>query len=278
VIVEHHQPREGGVRGLEVRVALVDRVAVAVGGDGRRLGAVVLPRQRRRHAVLVDVVAEEQHQVEVLLRHVLVGVVEAHLEVLARGERKADPLWRVLVRHERARSPDRAPFAPHLELVPVPTGRLQMVDVDVHRVGEVGIGEGHTAAHDVAHAVVGRDVPLHRHAHRIDAAAAVRGERLDRQPRPQHHAVGERIARGDAERERVGRERRRHFLGECLQRARGDEAGEAAGGVQKPASIELPILQPGPKRLRHAFLLVCESTLRRVGMRAGESQNATTAV
>ena len=256
VIVEDHQPREGGVRGLEVRVALVDRVAVAVGGNGHRFRAVVLPRQRRRHPVLVDVVAEEQHQVEILLRHVLVGGVEAHLEVLARGEREADPLGRVSLRDERAGAPDRAPLATHLELVPVPAAGLQAVDVDVHRVREVGIREGHAAAHDAAHVFVGRHVPVHGDAHGIDAAAAVRGERLDGQPRPQHDAVGQRIARGDAERERVGRERRRHFLGERLQRARGDEAGEPAGGIEKPASIELPLIQPGPKRLRHACLLV----------------------
>ena len=86
VVVPGGDERVAGVGGLEVGVGLVLGVPEPVVGAGR-------PARRRRGGgagcagrVLVDVVAQVQDQVEVLLGQVPVGGVVALLEVLAGDE------------------------------------------------------------------------------------------------------------------------------------------------------------------------------------------------
>ncbi len=73
--------------GLEARIAPVERVATAVAGEARGLAAVVTANVAARGdvfagAVLVDVVTEVHHEVEVLVGQVAVGRVVAVLELL----------------------------------------------------------------------------------------------------------------------------------------------------------------------------------------------------
>jgi len=63
VIVGHHHPGRGGVRGLQVRVHLVLPVPPPVVGQGEDLRAQVYADVSRLRAALVDVVAQVQDQV-----------------------------------------------------------------------------------------------------------------------------------------------------------------------------------------------------------------------
>ena len=95
------------VRGLQVRVGLVLRVALAVVGevDDLVVGVRAHVAARRRvgvRVVLVDVVAEVDDQVEVVLRHVLVGRVVAVLVLLAGRERERQRARRARRRRLRA--------------------------------------------------------------------------------------------------------------------------------------------------------------------------------
>ena len=238
MIVEHDHPRERGVRGLKVRIGLVQRVPDPIRRQRRRLAYVVLPRQRRRPAILVDVVAEVEHEIEIFGGHVLIRREEAHLVVLARRDAELQPAHRRLPRHAGARAADRAEFTAGLELIPVPLRGLQAVDVDVDRMPEFRLGERRAGAHDVLHRIVRRHRPLDGHAHGIHAAEAIRRERRGREARPQHDAIAERIARRDAQREGIGGERLGGDLDRIPERVDQREPGESTGGIQKPSSVD----------------------------------------
>ena len=82
------------------------------------------------------------------------------------------------------------------------------------------------ALDDAAHRVILGDFPAHRDG--------VRPE-VPEQPRPEHHAVGPRIARGHAERERIGREGGpRNDLRARRRKLRNAEGGE---GLQEAAAV-----------------------------------------
>ena len=85
--------------------------------------------------VLVDVIAEVHHQVEVFLGHVLIRGVQAGLEVLARRDGEAKPIDGGLRARKRARAADRAQLVARAELIPVPRVRLEAGDFDVNRMG-----------------------------------------------------------------------------------------------------------------------------------------------
>ena len=97
-------------------------------------------------AVLVDVVAQVDDQVEVVLRHLLVGGEQALLVVLAGGEGEPQ-----LLRARRsgagsgAGAADRAGRVAGPEPVPVPAVRPQPVDLDVDRVAQLRRGDGGAA-------------------------------------------------------------------------------------------------------------------------------------
>ena len=90
VIVPGDEPGKGGVGGLEVRVGFVLGVAVAIVVERGELGADVLANAALAGRAFIDVVAEVDDQVEVLLGHVLVGGEEAGFVVLAGGEGEAE--------------------------------------------------------------------------------------------------------------------------------------------------------------------------------------------
>ncbi len=89
VVVPSHDEGERGVRGLQRRVGLVLRVPVTVVAERaqlvepRLLGGCVLAYGGRLRVALVDVVADVQHDVEVLGGQSGVGREAAVLPVLA---------------------------------------------------------------------------------------------------------------------------------------------------------------------------------------------------
>src|SRR5918992_5836237 len=91
---------------------------------------------------LVDVVAEVEHQVQVLLSHMPPCRVEAALPVLAGGEGQAHPAQRPGRVGGGPGPADPAEVPPRAETVPVGPGPLPPVDLDVHAMGEAGMGEG----------------------------------------------------------------------------------------------------------------------------------------
>jgi hypothetical protein len=93
MVVEHDRPGKGGVRGLEVRVAAVLRVPDPVVGQREDLGrGQMATTDRSLAAALVDVVAEEGDQIEVLPGQVGVRGVETVRAVLATGECECEPV------------------------------------------------------------------------------------------------------------------------------------------------------------------------------------------
>ncbi len=141
VVVERVDPRVRRVRGLQRRLALVERVLQPVPRQVERLGVepriggdaalVVL------HAGLVHVVAEVHDEVEVLGRHVVVGREVPVLPGVAGREREPElPRARERVR-SRAGAAGRRDLAAGAEAVVVDVIGRQAVDLRVHRVAEL---------------------------------------------------------------------------------------------------------------------------------------------
>ncbi len=133
----------------------------------------------------------------------------------------------------RARAADGARRLAGEEAVPVHAVGLQAAHLDVHAVGEGGIGRDLATLHDVATVFVARDLPAY--ADRLGRhASAV--ERIGREAGPQDDAVGARTARSDAQRERIAL---KALGGDELRRPRHEHAGssERPGGRQQPAPI-----------------------------------------
>ena len=150
--------------------------------------------------VLVRVVAEVQHQVEVVLEHVAIGRVVAAGPILARCKREAELVDHRVLGRGGAKVPDGTLVVPRIELVKVIAAGPEPLDLDINRVGERGKRGRRPAAHDAAHTDVRCDTPANPHGV-VSHAAGV--SRLGGEARPQDDAVRRGIARGDAERERI---------------------------------------------------------------------------
>jgi hypothetical protein len=248
VVVPGDEPGEGGVGGLEVGIGLVLRVAVAVvlERDDLRTGVRAHVAARDRvfvRAVLVDVVAEVDDEVEILARHVPVGRVVAVLVLLAGGEREVQRVRRT--GRSGLRPAHRADLAAGTEAVEVLGAGPQAIELDVDAVAPLGSGLVLAAAHDAPEAVVERDLPVHVHIAVRHAAAAQRG---GREPGPQHRAVRRRIAGGHAERERIADEPRRRLARSRERRLAGGgrEARRPGGGQEFAAGQKLPFFHDIP--------------------------------
>ena len=205
VVVPGHEPGECGVSGLQRRVGLVERITIPVLLECGRLPLLVTADRRGRgvRGPFIDVVAEVRDQLHVLTGEVLVRGVEALFVVLAGHEREPEAVRRGVRGGGGARPADGARFSTGIEAVPVPGRRAQAADFGVDRVAEVGARHGGPAPDDVPHRLVRGDFPSHVHRLRTHPATI---QRIGRQPRPQHHAVRERITGSNAEGERVGGE------------------------------------------------------------------------
>ena len=246
VVVPHGDPREPGVRQLQVGIGLVEGVAQSELVERDRLLGVLGGKGDAAHApgggvdaVLVRVVAEVQDEIEVLLGEMGERVVEAVLPLLAGAEREVDGVDRA-VRRRRARSRRLRRPVPDGEPVPVLAPRPEAAGVDVDGVGKVGGSHRPASTYDTPHRRVLGHLPCDPHV-ADSGEPARRRQRFGRQPSPQHDAVGQWVAGGDAERERVGGQRRldgRTAI-ERLRTAEGDQNGARGGVSQQRPAVDL---------------------------------------
>ena len=206
VVIPDHRERMRGVRSLQIRIELVQRVLVAVAlqADGlaaEALGIQCAPTCVLQRAVLVQVVASMQHQVDIALGDIAQHRVVAAVPGLA-GTQRQPQLLQLRVRQRRgAEMTDRAfLIAIAGETIVVVTARAQAADFHMYRMGQLGHRCSNTALHQPAHARIFGHEPAHRHRPRWHATTV---ERVRGQPRPQHRALRIRIAGGNAEGERI---------------------------------------------------------------------------
>ena len=160
VVVPDREEGMGGVHRLQVRVGLVEAVLLPVLAEQLRVPVVIDPCGVVANAgigVLVDVVAEAEDQVEVLLvRDRPLGVVEARVPVLARVEGDPDRLARV--QRRRGLEPaDRRLRVLGDEAVEVVLVGLQAVDEGAGREVTILAGGDRLLRDDVAELPVGGD-------------------------------------------------------------------------------------------------------------------------
>ena len=215
VVVPGDDERGGGVRIAQLRGALVERVQ---------------PAKLLERAVpgLVDVIAEMEDEIGLLLGEIAVGRVRAADPRLAGGDGELQRLA-VAGRGQRARAADAAGLAVSEEAVVKPASRGEVGDLDVDRVGVLGERCDGAAATDLDEALVVRELP---------ADGDWRRARVGAEPRPQHDGVVKGIAGGDAEakRPRVGSSVGRGRRG---QPARDRQAGgRPAQHREKPAPVD----------------------------------------
>ena len=192
---------------------------------------------------LVDVVAEVHDEIDVVLPHQIVERREVAVGVvLARDEGELQLLGHGAIARRRAEAADRALVPLGLEAVPVLALRFQAALISawtvwassgpapVYRGGRC---PGSWVVRDLEADAVGR----------VAEPAAV--ERVGRQARPQHDAVGRRLARGDAELEGVVGEPRPGAR--ARNRAAVEDDGRGASRAQQgpPADAGVPVAVHG---------------------------------
>src|SRR5215207_10629229 len=202
VVVPGHDPGKGRVRRPQVTGTAIEGVPVAVLRERVDFRTVVPTHVAARgnvlvYAVLVDVVAEVHDEVQVLLADVAVGGVVAVLVHLAGGEGEAHLRNGGPTGGRRLGPSYRAHLGARLEAVEVLSRRLEPFNSHVHRVRQLGRCKRRTPAHDLAKVFVGGYLPLHANVLHWHPAVSVLRKRFGGEPRPQHHPIGQRIARGD---------------------------------------------------------------------------------
>jgi hypothetical protein len=193
---------------------------------------VVMNGISRRASVLVDVVADVDEEGGVVLDDPTVGREVAVLELRAADEAEAHLRGAAAERGRGARAADRARLAARVEAVPVLAIGLQFVDLDVDRVPVVRPGQRGAPADAAVQRLVVRDLPAHGDRARGQRLLA---ERVEGQARPQDDAVARRLARGDADGERIAAEApAAGERGRCGNRAaKGQRRGAGSAGAQK---------------------------------------------
>ena len=205
VIVPAHHERRRQVGRAQVVVHLVLPVAHPVVGDAEELVSQMLPHLAVQPAVgrarLVDVIPRVQHEIEIALRDAPIGGEVAVFVVGAAAHRKAQAIDGGSGRGRGPGAPNLADLPPDAESVEVLARGLQPLHLHVEAVRQLGIRRGRALLLDVAEQPIARHLPGHVQRSGRHAAAAL--ERTRRKPGPQHDAVGQRIPRRDAERERI---------------------------------------------------------------------------
>lgn len=200
VVVPDHQPWTGCVHALQVGIAAIERVAraeVVQGADRRQR----VRSHRAPAGGLIDVVAEEQHQVGLLAEHVPVRRVMAHLPALAGRVGEAQPVHDGIGCGKRARAALRTDGVAGHQAVAVPAVRPQSGDFHVDRVRKLRHGERRAGRDDRARGAVLEHLPA-------DGHRRCRIQPVIEQARPEHEAVGRGGAAGHTQPVRVRAEAR----------------------------------------------------------------------
>ena len=153
VVVPRHDPGKRGVRGLQIGIGLVQRVAravVAQAGAGR---GVVLAGAIGGGAVFVDVVTDEQHTVQRFCGHVPVRAEVAMLVVLTGCQRECERVPAVRGRQRtgaahgacRITDPESIPVVRRFYIV---RHRWQPTHLDMDAVGKVRVRQFSSTLYD----------------------------------------------------------------------------------------------------------------------------------
>ncbi|MNS99671.1 hypothetical protein D3C72_1340790 [compost metagenome] len=206
VVVPGHDPGAVGVHRLQVRVAFVQRVAVAVvlqaAWVGQRLQARQLGEQCLGFCVggvglggciFVDVVAQKDHQVRIVRSRMAPGSVVAVLPALARGKHEPHALHGCAIGWGGACAADGAGLAIAVKAVVVPTVGRKAACQHVYAVAPTRCGQRFAFLHDMLELRVVRNFPLY--GLRCKQGQLWAGQ----EPRPQHHAVAGGLATGYAQ-------------------------------------------------------------------------------
>ena len=263
VVVEDRDPRVPGVGGLQIGVSLVQGVPQPVSAQVGRLGgrhAIAHAGQAGRSvavravAVLVDVVADVQDQVEVLASSdAAVGTEVATGVVAAGDQRQPQGMDDALLVRRGLGAAGGTELSERLEAVPVSGVGPEVVDVHLDGVVAPGIGPHAPASDDVPKARVRGDDPPHQQ--RPSQPAARRGHRLAPArwrggPGPDDDSLASRVAAGNAVAEdAVMGGRRGHRLVEGACRADHRGRTDSGGSAQDSASGQ------GIRRRRHIIHL-----------------------
>ena len=184
------------MRGLQQRVRLVVRVSAAVLWERQDLRSFVQPHTPGHRAVLVDVVPEVRHEIEVLPRHVIVRGEVPLLVMLARRDREAHPVA-AASGGRCAQASDGAHRVHRCEAVEIPAIRLQPGDVDVNAVRQFRCRGRASRMDDAGELLVVGDFPGHARAQSRHTAFGL--EWTWREPRPDHHGARGRVSGRNAE-------------------------------------------------------------------------------
>ena len=220
VVVPREQPGAGSVRGLQIRVGLVQGVARAVVVQRLHPAAIGVSHRIGGAGVFVDVIAQKQHQIELLPRHVAVRAVKPVLPALAGGVGQAQFARARIWRGRRARAPNAAGEITSMKSVKVPAVSGQALHFDVHRMRQLRHRHGLPLLHNLLELILVGDFPAH--VHRVIAQG--RKQTLRQQTRPQHHAIRHRCAAGNTQCEGVAADARL-----AAGRARQPQGGTAGG-------------------------------------------------
>ncbi|EWS57291.1 hypothetical protein Y694_04670 [Methylibium sp. T29-B] len=169
-------------------VELVGDVALAEAVQRGRLRRFMRSDAQARIAGFVEVVADEQHQVQVARGDLAVQRELALLVVLAGRQRDAQAADPGLGRRRGAGAPERAGRLAGMEAVEVAPIARQTRHLGVHAVRVLGPGPDHAGAPFDREALVLGQFPAHRDG-RVGQATE-RFARTRGQPGPQHHASG----------------------------------------------------------------------------------------
>ena len=173
VIIRHDEERMCRQRGLQLWVSAVLRVTVAVVRqrpqlvEAERLRCRVQPiGEHADRVVLVDEVADVQHEVEILGRHRAVPRPVTVLEVLTVRDGERHRTHPTICFGQQTRVPDRTELALGPELVPVVALVVEIVDDHMHRVRKLGPCRRAATSHDATHLRIAGNAPLHHHRQR----------------------------------------------------------------------------------------------------------------
>ena len=170
---------------------------------GRDLGALA-PEIRCSDAIFIDVVAQEDGQVEILLcRQVAVSAEVAVIPGLARDQPDAETIGGGPGGGKCPEAAHRTLLRPHGEAVEVVGAGLEALDTRMHGMGQLRLSQRCPACCHTSKVRSLGDLPLHRHRAQGHAAVPVLREGLGSQPRPQHDAIRTRVAAGHTEPEEV---------------------------------------------------------------------------
>ena len=224
VVIRGEDPWGRRVRGLKVRVALVEGVAGPVLLERARLRRVVAPDEVGPvpGSVFIDVVAEVDDERRRLLGHVAIARVPPALVVLAGDEDEVETIGQGAAGGGGAGAADLTRHARGVEAVPVVAFGLEAGGLHMHGVAELRQRRGFSASHHGAEGIVRRDLPADG-----KCVAGIAGQ--VEQARPEYDPIGRGFARRDAESER-----------KAVRRSRAAGARDDAVTARAGTRAELP--------------------------------------